>query len=265
MALAGACLLPAVALAQSATRFVGNWVEDPSKRTIGSMRNLTFTQTANGGLEELRGSTARPLMQPVRFDGKPYAVDGSPNTLAWKQLDANHFERTVSQNGQLLNTRRLQVSADGSTLTEATETTDAGKKVVATIVYRRTSGTGPRLAGVWKPQSYKSDVPNTLRVEAAGSGLRAFTNEHATSRTAFTLKFDGKALPVEGPNIIAGSASAGTLVNDRSIDIAQSREGVATGRQSWSLSPDGKILTTSSTFVGPDATNVPSVMVFTRR
>jgi hypothetical protein len=265
VALAVACLWPTVASAQSATRFVGNWVEDQSKRTIGSMRNLTFRLTAGGGLEELRGSSARPLLLLVRFDGKPYEGEGSPNTFTWKQLDATHFERTVSKDSQLLNTRRLQISADGTTLTEATDTTDDGKKVVTTIVYRRTSGSGAGLTGVWKPQSYKSDTPNTLRLEAVGRGLRGFTNERSTSRTAFTLAFDGKASPVEGPNTISGSASAGTLVDDRSIDIAQSREGVPTGRQTWVLTPDGKTLTTSSTFVGPDATGAASLVVYTRK
>ncbi len=265
VALAVACLLPRLALAQSASGFVGSWVEDPSKRAIGSLRNLTFRAAANGGLEELRGSSARPLMQPVRFDGKPYEVDGSRNVIVWKQLDATHFERTISQNGQWLNTRRLQVSADGTTLTEALETTDDGKKTVATIVYRRTSGSGPGLAGVWKPQSYKSDLPTTVRVEAAGGGLRVFMNERSTSRATLTWTFDGKPQPVEGPAQISGGATAGKLVNDRTIEIAQSREGVPIGRATWSLSQDGKTLTQSSTSLGPDATNAPSVLIFTRR
>ena len=175
------CVLPRVVVAQSAGQFVGNWVEDQSKRTIGSLRSLTFRQGANGALEELRGSYARPLVQPVHFDGKPYEVDASKNTIVWKQIDATHFERTISQKGQLINTRRLQVSADGTTLTEATETPEGAKKTVATVVYRRTSGSGSGLAGVWKPQSSKSDVPNTMRIQAASSGLKIVTNEGRTS------------------------------------------------------------------------------------
>ena len=262
--LALVCIMPGAALAQSASRFVGSWVEDQSKRTLGSDRSLTFRQTG-GSLEELRGSSANPLVQPVHFDGKPYEVDNSRNTIVWKQTDATHFERTISQNNQVTNTRRIQVSADGTTLTEATESTNAGAKAVSTIVYRRMSGSGTGLAGVWKPQSVKSDVPNTLRIEAAGSGLRVFTNEKSSGHTTVVLTFDGKASSVEGPNTISGTASAGKLVSDRSIEVAQSRSGVATGREAWSLSQDGKTLTTSATNIGPDATKEPSVKSYVKQ
>jgi hypothetical protein len=257
--------IPGRAFAQTAQGFVGNWLEDQSKRTIGSLRSLTFRQTANGGLEELRGSYARPLVQPVRFDGKPYQVDGSRNTLVWKQLDATHYERAISQDDQLINTRRIQISADGSTLTEATESLDGGKKVVTTIVYRRTSGSGTALAGVWKPQSQKSDVPNTLRIEAAGNGLRVVTNERSNGRTSWALTADGKPSPVEGAAVISGTATAGKVVNNQSIEWSQSREGVATGRTTWTLSEGGKVLTASTTNVGPDSTGQPSITVYVRQ
>jgi hypothetical protein len=73
---------------------------------------LEFRRDAQGSLEELRGSEARPLIQPVRFDGKPYFVDGSKNTIIRKQIDKNHFERIISENGKLLTTRRIQISDD---------------------------------------------------------------------------------------------------------------------------------------------------------
>ena len=265
IALSVVCVLPSILLAQSAKGFAGSWVEDQSKRTIGSLRSLTFRQGA-GGLEELRGSYANPLVQPVRFDGKPYSVDESRNTIVWRQIDANRFERTIAQSGQVLNTRRLQVAADGSTLTEATEAASAGKTTsVVTIVYRRTSGSGPGLAGVWRPQSYKSDTPNTLRGEVSGNGLRVLTNDNGSNRTSYTLSFDGKVAPVDGPTAISGTSVAGKLINDRTIEISQSRSGVATGRTTWSLSADGKTLTTSAITIGPDATKEPSVVVYTRQ
>src|ERR1700676_4276826 len=73
-------------------KFVGTWQENESKRKIGSGFTLRFQRAANGRLEELRGPDARPLVQPIHFDGKPYKVDNSKNTLTWKQQDASHFE-----------------------------------------------------------------------------------------------------------------------------------------------------------------------------
>jgi hypothetical protein len=49
---------------------------------------------------------------PYRFDGKPYS-DGSKNTIVWKQIDKNHFERTLSENGKLLTTRRIHFRRRG--------------------------------------------------------------------------------------------------------------------------------------------------------
>ena len=69
--------------------FVGTWQENEAKRQIGSAFSLRFRQGPNGGLEELRGPEARPLVQPVRFTGQPYGTDDSKNTIA---LEAVRFE-----------------------------------------------------------------------------------------------------------------------------------------------------------------------------
>jgi hypothetical protein len=102
-------------------------------------------------------------------------------------------------------------------------------------------------------------------VLSPSTGLRAFLNEHSSTRATVTWTFDGKPSPVEGPAQISGTATAATLVNDRTIDIARTREGVPTGHATWSLSQDAKTLTPSSTAIGSDATNTPSVQVFTRQ
>ena len=81
------------AQAPSLGKFVGTWTEDESKRSFGATETLKFRADAKGNLEELRGADARPLVQPVHFDGKPYTIDASTNSIAWKQSDKTHFER----------------------------------------------------------------------------------------------------------------------------------------------------------------------------
>lgn len=266
-----ACLLllllaQGVAFGQAASRFVGNWVEDQSKRTIAAERSLTFRRAADGSIEELRGSYARPLVQPVRFGAPPYAVDGSRNTLVWRQLSPSQFERTISQNGRPINTRRILISADGKTLTEVTENAESrGKGATVTIVFRRQSGDAQGLVGVWKPESRKSDAPNVLRIEASGAGFRVTTNPDRSGSTTFTLTFDGKPSPVDGAAVISGTATSGRRVDDNTIEQAQSREGVATGTVRWTLSADGRTLSTRATTLGPDASKEPSITVFDRR
>src|ERR1700728_1651120 len=70
MAMAFGVLAPLAAFGQAPSpakvtgHFAGNWVEDQSQRKTGAERSLTF-RNGPKGLEELRGSYSRPLVEPV--------------------------------------------------------------------------------------------------------------------------------------------------------------------------------------------------------
>ena len=105
MAMAFGLLAPLAAFGQASSpalvagRFAGNWVEDQSQRKTGAERSLTF-RNGPKGLEELRGSYSRPLVEPVRFGAAPYTF-GEPNaTMEWKQMGDGRFERTMMDNGK---------------------------------------------------------------------------------------------------------------------------------------------------------------------
>src|SRR5438067_1239094 len=183
-------------------KFVGTWKENEAKRKLGSGLALRFRRAPNGQLEELRGPEARPLVQPVNFGGKPYSVDNSKNSLTWKQHDASHFERTISDGAKLIATRRIQISTDGKTLTEITERKiPGGKDLVTTVVYKRTSGDQQGLVGNWKPESIHSSEPLQTKYEAIGTtGLRVTGSGGLTQ----ILTLDGKPNPVTGPAVIPG-------------------------------------------------------------
>ena len=193
----------APAQSQTPSRFAGTWVENESKRKIGTDGgNLRFRRTPAGGLEEMRGPEVRPLTQPVSFGTAPYAIDAGKNTIAWKQNGATRFERQLFNSGQLINTRRIQIASDGKSLTEETEGTQTDrKKRTSTTVYRRTSGDGPGLAGVWHAESTHSDNPASLRYEVAGNALK-FSNPAGVT---YTLTLDGKPISVNGPAVISGT------------------------------------------------------------
>jgi hypothetical protein len=249
---------PAIVIA----KFVGTWKENEAKRKIGSGLTLRFRRVANGQLEELRGPDARPLVQPVNFDGKPYNVDNSKNTLTWKQHDASHFERTISGNGNLIATRRIQISTDGKTLTEVTERKmPDGKDLVATVVYKRSSGDQQGLVGIWKLESVHTSEPGEVKYEAVGTnGLRA-TGRGVTQ----IMTLDGKPTPVTGPAVISGAMIAAKIVDDRTIETTSSREGVVTGKATLVISTDGKTLTSTFTSLGPNAGSEPGVVVYEKQ
>jgi hypothetical protein len=266
-ALALSLLAPLAALgqtpppAQVAGRFAGNWVEDPSQRKTGAERSLTFRNGPNG-LEELRGSYSRPLVESVHFGTAPYAFGETNATMEWKQLGDGRFERTMTENGKTVEIRQITVSPDGKTLTEVSQRNLAdGKRSTTTIVYARTSGSGQNLDGVWKPQTVRSDTPFKMSIQSAGSTLKVSTGSGLT----YALTFDGKPAAVTGPAIISGTTDTGKIVSDDVIEIATARLGTPTGTATWTLSADGKTLTTSFIASGPDSTKEPSVSVYQKQ
>jgi hypothetical protein len=256
-----AALGQATSPAQVASRFAGNWVEDLSQRKTGGLRNLTFRKGATG-LEEVRGWYSRPLVESVRFDTAPYTFGEADATMAWKQLGGGHFERTVTDHGKTLNIRHISISPDGKTLTEVMELNRPdGTKSTTTTVYARTSGSGQNLDAVWEAQTLHSDTPFRLSIQDLGGMLKATTGSGIT----LDLTFDGKPVGVTGPGVISGTTTAGKIVSDRAIEIDNARLGTPTSTATWTLSPDGKTLTSSILGLGPDATKEPSVSVYLKQ
>jgi hypothetical protein len=243
--------------------FVGTWKEDEAKRKIGSFPSLRFRRSGSGGIEELRGPEGRPLVQPVNFGTNPYAVDNSKNTIAWKQIDSNRFERQLFENGKLLSTRQITISKDGKQLTEVTHRKmPDGKEMTATVVLSRSSGEPQGLVGTWKAMSIRSSEPTEQKIDAIGSnGLRV------TGRNGFisTWTFDGKPNLSSGLGLISGMTDSAKVVNERTIEVTLAREGTVTGKSTLMVSSDGKTLTVTTANLGPNAGNEPSVAVFEKQ
>jgi hypothetical protein len=249
--------------ASAVSKFVGTWTEDLSRRK-GAAQILTFRRTGNGGLEELRGSELRPVSQPVNFTGKPYQIDESKNLIAWKQIDSNRFEREIYSGRRLLSPRRIQLSADGKTLTEETAATGAaGEKFVTTIVFQRASG-DQGLVGLWKAQSVKNTIPPQVTYEAVGSNGIKMTTRGGNPITV-TATLDNKPAPVVGDAVISGTMNAVRQVDASTLEFTQSRRGTVSGKSVRTVSPDGKTMTVTTTNYGPNASKEPVVAIFIKQ
>ncbi len=244
------------------SRFVGTWKENEARRKLGSAPLLKFQESADGGLEELRGGSAQSV-QRVHLDGKPYEV-GSGNTIVWKQTGQNQFERQFYSGGQLVTTRRLRISNGGKTLNEETERRQPdGKTSLITAVFARSPGTGSGLAGTWSIQSLHSDNPEWVTLGVAGANSLKYVNSQGVT---YTAALDNKPVPVTGPGVLAGSMVALIrLLDDYTIASTLSRNGVVTGNGTIMVSPDGKVMTTTVRNVGPTANPEPSVRVWEKQ
>lgn len=245
-------------------KFAGVWVEDESKIKLGSSAGkLRFREAAGGGLEELRGAEAAPLAQPVKFEGKPYSIDGSVNTIEWKKMDDRRFQRKIYHDGKLQAVREIEISADGRTLTEVTKRTPTGgQKAAATAVFERTSGDPHGLVGIWALRSVKTVPAPTMRIEAAGADGYKVSDDSART---YTVKLDGKPVSVVGPTVIAGTMIAAAAMNDHTIEESDSRSGTPTGKTTLALSDDGKMLTVTSVRITPNGNGAPATAVYQKR
>lgn len=244
-------------------RFTGTWREDVSQQKIGAMAHLRFQRDSKGALQEVRGSDARPAYQDVVFDGKPHPLPDSSDTITWKQHSPSSFERVYTDKGGVLTTRRMQVTADGKSLTHKVVRRLAdGRSAEDTIVYQRTTGDAQGLVGRWKPQSFKTSVPGGFTYEVAGTNGLKWTN---LTGVTWTGALDGKPMPVVGPGTLPGSRRAAKVLDDHTIEFTNSREGVTTGKAVSAVSRDGKTLTTTITTVGPNASTEPSVNVYVKQ
>ena len=95
--------------------FAGIW-DDTSAAT-----NLAFVLQ----VREYRGdgisffNPSQKQTRNMRFDGRDYPTEGSPGlTSSMRRIDAHAIEMTDKLNGKIIDTRRVEVSADRKTLTE---------------------------------------------------------------------------------------------------------------------------------------------------
>jgi len=65
--------------------------------------------------------------------------------------------------------------------------------------------------------------------------------------------------------LISGTTITGKIVSDGVIEIAGARLGTSAGTTTWTLSADGKTLTTSFMPLGPNASKEPSGSVYLKR
>jgi hypothetical protein len=126
---------------------IGRWVLDrarsefsgnvPEKRiTIfqlqpdGNVKHITETVTANGSTDRVEYAS--------KYDGKDLKISNSFLwTVAVKRIDARTTERTGKVNGEVVETSKRTVSADGQTLTITTTGTNNGNEYSSTQVFTR--------------------------------------------------------------------------------------------------------------------------------
>ena len=115
-----------LAQANAADPLIGEWTMDRSKSTFQgaapNWRTMKFEKTPMGvrhTVDSMVGEVVQKLVYTFQVDGKDYPADVqmAVNTVAFKKVDANTFERTGKYQGMVTETVKYTLSSDGKTLT----------------------------------------------------------------------------------------------------------------------------------------------------
>jgi len=128
--------------------FSGTWKLNPSKSKLPLPMPRSQTVHIKAGSrsirirEEVVEEDGKRLTVTVkaRFDGKDYAVAGSPfaDAVAYQRVDSHTLKGTVKKAGKVVTSETATISADGKTLTGSYSGIDAtGKQVDAVAVLER--------------------------------------------------------------------------------------------------------------------------------
>lgn len=103
----------------------GAWIQD-SVPSVTEAARIIVVQSSDNGMKW----TSNGLVTDAKFDGKQYAVKNDPSRtlVALKKINDRQFEERGTSEGKLQYVTTWTVSADGKTLTQATEDLPHGTK-----------------------------------------------------------------------------------------------------------------------------------------
>ena len=227
---------------RSTPTFAGTWQLNIAMSDFGES-TVTYAQDPSGKMR----FTAMGQSYAFRVDGQEYpSLFGG--TSAWKQIDGRTWKIAIKQDGKLLNTTTITLSADGNTqTTKETGPKPTGGTYLRTTIYARADLNSNGLVGSWKTKN----PPRMPRlVELAPSGTDGMSIRFPDDKEVCDAKFDGRDYPVTGPIAQPAMTLALRRTGPNSFDVTGKQHGKPILQIAFRLSGDGKNLTQSGSMTG---------------
>jgi len=176
----------------------------------------------------------------ITYDGTDQPVHFG-RTISMTPEGTNSWKMVIKKDGRVLSSMTHSISADGKTQTiKGTDTKPDGTTSDFDVVWKKLSG-GSGWGGTWEETNVKITSPDQWEISPyEGNGL---TFNSAAYQDVLNLKFDGKDYEEKGPNVAAGSTSAGKRINANTLEITDKVNGEVMDQTKYVVSPDGKTLT----------------------
>jgi hypothetical protein len=231
--------------------YVGKWKFNAARSQLTG-DTAAIEKTPDGMMQ----FSSQGYVYKFRPDGKEYpAPDGG--TTAWTATAPDTWDVTNRLNGKVTTTYRLVVKGDMLAVSGKMTKPD-GTPATFTAAYKRMSG-GPGFAGRWMSTEVKPPL-TLLEISAAGSDGLSMNDDGGP---LFSGQFDGKDNPalgrMSGSKYTATFRRQGGSAFEMTVKIAGKPMYVET----YSVSPDGKVLTVNGTPANAAAEKY--VLVFDRQ
>lgn len=213
--------------------FVGKWKIDKSKsRIAGSVDSVT---------------TAGPNTWTFAFGDFSWTVkaDGTQQptpfgTTSMKVINPTTWQFTNMTNHKPSGTETWVLSADGQSMTRTYSGTQANGQPFSGVANLKRIAGASGFAGRWQ----STEVQMTFsEVDIAANGPDGISLLLPEDGTKYSLKFDGKEYPEEGPRIPPGLTVSARMTGPRTVAATTRLNGKVLETEEWEVSPDGSTYT----------------------
>ncbi len=233
--------------------WVGTWKLDKAKSQLTG-ETFTVSKKPNGAMHLDSGS----IGYDFKVDGKPYKA-AYDRTTTWTSTGERSWHSETKVKGETISTWERRLSADGKTLhVTVSGFQPDGKPFKDEQVWERAAA-GEGLEGTWKLINvdvsvadvviYTETSPDIMRVEIPGY------------KNVVVGKFDGGALPVQGPRVPAGMTVAFVPESRLKLSYAEKVNGKPDRYGMQTLALDRKSYTDVSWPAGKDGEKTTAVYV----
>ena len=210
----------------------GTWKLNQAK---SKLTGQTVTITQDGAMYNVNTGT---IQYKFACDGKDYPI------LADRTISCTggptSFTEVVKIAGKVYSTTTRTISADGKTMTEASTGTHPDGSSFSDTDTETREGHGTGLAGTWKSTKVTDSAPSLVVMKVNGDVLHY---EESSYKEVSDAKLDGTPAPITG-----GTAPAGLMVSNKAegpnkVSVTVTLNGKELGRETMTLSTDGKVYT----------------------
>jgi hypothetical protein len=223
--------------------FVGKWkIDEAASHIAGTRDSITAAGPNTWKFQDGAFSWT------VKADGTDQPTPFG-STVSLKVINPSTWEFTNRSNGKTISTEAWVLAAEGKSMTRTfASKNENGEPTKSVSTMKRISGT-TGFEGTWEYTDVKLGF---TEVDIEANGDDGITVRLPEDGTHYSLKFDGKEYPEEGPRLPAGMTVSAKRTGPRTVEAHTRVNGKLFDTENWEVSADGRTFTYKQRNEGDD-------------